>query len=166
MSTFEFTTDDSEDIVYFDYEMPDGKIVKFGVSFIEEDLNRKLMQDATDKKARRGRTPKFNSMKYRRALMNNALEDIKNATYKDLSDLTEPKWKVKLPEGKNWSDDVPYDQNVKYFIVHGMHEDLAEFLEAACREHDTFKQKKMAAEMKNLNPGSNSNQSMESTKNS
>lgn len=163
---FEFTTDDSENIIYFNYEMPNGKIVKFGVCFIEEDLNRKLMQDATDKKARRGRVPKFHSMKYRRALMNHALMDIKDATYKDLSDLTEPKWKVKIPEGKNWTDIVPYDENVKYFIVHGMHEDLAEFLEESCREHGVFKAKKMAGEMGNLKPGSNSSQSMESTENS
>lgn len=163
MSEFKFQEKESDDIVYFDYQLSTGNVIKFGMRFVNDNLNRKFIRDAAPKKLRKGNLMRIDFLKYRQSLVNHALMDIKDATYADMNFLTEPGWKVILPQGKTWNDVVPFDENVKKYIANGMHSDLGEFFEEACLEYELFKQKQMAAEMKNLPDGSNSSQHTEST---
>lgn len=163
MSVFKFDEQENEDIIYFDYHLSNGKIIKFGMCYVEEAVNRKFIRDSAPKKLNRKSLFKTDMLKYRRLVVDFALKDIKDATYEDMNCLTEPRWRVILPDGKKWTDIVPFDDDVKRYVVKGMHADLGEFLEEACMEFEAFKRKKHILEMKNLNDGSNTGQNMGQT---
>jgi hypothetical protein len=107
----------------------------------------------------------WDDLLYNRKVARASIRDIKT-TYLDLNAVTEPKWIPVVPEGETWNSSVPYEKNVKEFLVRGMTGDVADFIVEAATEADTFRKKVEADEFKNLNGGSGSSQPTTSTPNS
>jgi len=168
--TFKCNDEQDEDIIYFDWitERSDGTKgkVSFGIKYLDEETDNQIRKEVRESKGKKKKnTFYWDDLLYNRKIARASIRDIKT-TYLDLSGVTEPKWIPIVPEGKTWDDFVPYDKNVKEFLVRGMTGEVAEFIVEAATEAETFRKKADAAEFKNLPGGSGSSQPTTSTPNS
>lgn len=167
---FDFKCNDEVDIIYYELitEHGDGTKgkVSFGVCYVDEEIINQINKEVRESKGRKKKNAfHWDNLLYKRKIARHAIRDIKT-TYRDLNAVTEPKWMPVIPEGKTWDDVVPYDRDVKEFLVRGMTGDIADFIDEAATDADTFRKKAEAAEFKNLPNGSNSSQNTTSIENS
>jgi len=147
-----------EDIIYFDWhtDRTDGTKgkVRFGIKYLDQETNNQISKEVRESKGKKKKNVlHWDELQYRRKVARASIRDIK-ATYQDLSAITEPKWTPIVPAGQTWNDIVPYDKDVKEFLVRGMTGDVAEFIVEAATEAEAFRKKAEAAEIKNLPAGS------------
>lgn len=156
---FQFTRENTDpEVIYFTYNTIVGGTIKLGLAYVSEAINNELVKTVREAKGKKKSDLNYwDNLAYRRALVRKSLKDIKGATYLDLQSLVEPGNNVIVPPECKWTDVVSFDPNVKEFIAMGMTGNVADFIEAACREVETFLQKKYAEEMRNLDAGSNTN---------
>ena len=167
---FKCFEDQVDDIIYFDwitdrFDRTKGK-VSIGIRYLDEEIINQIRTEVRESKGKKKKnTFYWDDLLYKRKIARASIRDIKT-TYMDLSAVTEPKWIPIVPDGKTWNDSVPFDKNVKEFLVRGMTGDVADFIVEAATEVDTFRKKAEAAEFKNLPDGSDSSQNTTSTGNS
>ena len=167
---FDFHVNEDEDIIYFDWitDRSDGTKgkVSIGIRYLDEDTINQIRKDVRESKGKKKKNGFYwDDLLYNRKVARASIRDIKT-TYLDLNAVTEPKWIPVVPEGETWNSSVPYEKNVKEFLVRGMTGDVADFIVEAATEADTFRKKVEADEFKNLNGGSGSSQPTTSTPNS
>lgn len=167
---FNFKCNEEENIIYFDWitDRSDGTKgkVSIGIRYLDEETVNHINKEVRESKGRKKKNEfHWDNLLYKRKIARAAIRDIKT-NYLDLNAVTEPKWIPGVPEGETWNDTVPYDKDVKEFLVRGMTGDVADFIVEAAGEADTFRKKAEAAEFKNLPGGSNSSQNTNSTGNS
>lgn len=167
---FDYRVNEQDDIIYFDWitDRSDGSKgkVSFGIRYVDEEIINQINKEVRESKGKKKKnTFHWDNLLYKRKVARQAIRDIKT-TYLDLNAVTEPKWIPVIPEGKTWEDAVPYEKDVKEFLVRGMTGDVADFIDESATEADVFRKKAESAEFKNLPVGSDSSQNTTSTENS
>jgi hypothetical protein len=149
---FKTQTIQEQEVISFEFNTNCGGKINVGIQYVDEDTRERFRQGCTE--SLKGKKFRFKNRVYKRMLAREAIVNIENATYQDISFIIEPTQKIVPDPGKTWKDLITYDDDVKEYVVMNMIEEFSDFIEEACTEVEVFHKKAKAKEMSNLKPGS------------
>lgn len=136
------------------YEIPD-KTISVEVAFVGKKAIRKLLKKSERPSwQNQQRIQEPDELLFRQKFTEQALVDIKNATYRDVKYLLEPESEFSPPNGKNWEDDFEMTEEYKKILAEEANEVFWNFLFQAAREASLYIEAQEVKEKQNLGRGS------------
>jgi hypothetical protein len=137
-----------------DYEIPEATI-SVEVAFVGKKAIRKLLKKSERPTwANQQRIQEPDELLFRQKFTEQALVDIKNATYRDVKYLLEPESEFRPPKGKTWKDNFEMNDDHKKILAQESNEVFWNFLFQAAREASLYIEAQEVKEKSNLEPGS------------